>query len=186
MRGHGWSGRSGSAEWRGAGRRGRRSHHVRRRPRGRCRRRGRDADSRVQSVRIGLEATSSPIVLVHDAARPLVTREAITDLTRTAASKGAAVLCAPAVDTIKIADKRGRVVSTPDRALLWHAQTPQGFRRSVLVNAYKVNGDRDATDDVQLVERAGGTVWIVGGPATNFKVTTAEDLDRAEKLIRVH
>jgi 2-C-methyl-D-erythritol 4-phosphate cytidylyltransferase len=141
---------------------------------------------RQDSVRIGLEATNSPIVLVHDAARPLVTKAAIMDLARMAAAKGAAVLCAPAVDTIKIADKRGRVVSTPDRASVWHAQTPQGFRRQVLVNAYKVNGDADATDDVQLVERAGGTIWIVWGPATNFKVTTPEDLARAEKLLNVH
>ena len=82
-----------------------------------------------------------------------------------------------------IADGRGRVVSTPDRARVWHAQTPQGFRRAVLLNAYKVNGRKDATDDVQLVERAGGAVRIVSGPATNFKVTTPEDLSRAEKLL---
>ena len=139
---------------------------------------------RQDSVRIGLEATTSPIVLVHDAARPLVIRQAITDLTGMAAAKGAAVLCAPAVDTIKIADKRGWVVSTPDRARVWHAQTPQGIRRAIFVNAYKVNGRADATDDVQLVERAGGKVVIVPGPATNFKVTTPEDLVRAEKLLQ--
>jgi 2-C-methyl-D-erythritol 4-phosphate cytidylyltransferase len=138
---------------------------------------------RQDSVRIGLDATTSPIVLVHDAARPLVTRKAITDVTVAAARSGAAVLCHPAVDTIKIADARKRVVSTPDRALLWHAQTPQGIRRSIFLNAYKVNGPKDATDDVQLVERAGGKVAIVWGPATNFKVTTPEDLARAEKLL---
>lgn len=138
---------------------------------------------RQDSVRIGLERTRSPIVLVHDAARPLVTPKAITDLTQAAAKHGAAVLSHPAVDTIKIADARGRVVSTPDRALVWHAQTPQGFRRKVLENAYKVNGEADATDDVQLVERAGGKVVIVPGPATNFKVTTPDDLARAAKLL---
>lgn len=138
---------------------------------------------RQDSVRIGLEATTSPVVLVHDAARPLVTREAVTALTRAAARHGAAVLSHPAVDTIKIADARGRVVSTPDRSRVWHAQTPQGFRRAVLVNAYRVNGRADATDDVQLVERAGGTVVIVAGPPTNFKITTPEDLARAEKLL---
>jgi|SRR6185295_4313103 len=138
---------------------------------------------RQDSVRIGLEALTSPIVLVHDAARPLVTRKAIQELTLAAARHGAAVLCAPAVDTIKIADARGRVVSTPDRAKVWHAQTPQGIRRSVFLNAYKVNGQADATDDVQLVERAGGKVVIVPGPAINFKVTTPEDLVRAEKLL---
>jgi 2-C-methyl-D-erythritol 4-phosphate cytidylyltransferase len=138
---------------------------------------------RQDSVRIGLEAIRSPIVLVHDAARPLITRVAITEVVRAAASHGAAVLAHSAVDTIKIADARGRVVSTPERAQVWHAQTPQGFKRTVLLNAYKVNGHRDATDDVQLVERAGGKVVIVPGPPSNFKVTTPEDLARAEGLL---
>ncbi len=138
---------------------------------------------RQDSVRIGLEATLSPIVLVHDAARPLVSREAVADVVRSAARHGAAVLAHSAVDTIKIADARRRVVSTPDRARVWHAQTPQGFRRTVLLNAYAVNGRRDATDDVQLVERAGGKVVIVPGPPSNFKVTTPEDLARASGLL---
>jgi 2-C-methyl-D-erythritol 4-phosphate cytidylyltransferase len=138
---------------------------------------------RQDSVRIGLEALSTPLVLVHDAARPLISREAITAVTLAAQRHGAAVLAHPAVDTIKIADARGRVVSTPDRALVWHAQTPQGFRREVLVNAYKVNGRKDATDDVQLVERAGGKVVIVPGPSSNFKVTTPDDLARAGALL---
>ena len=75
------------------------------------------------------------------------------------------------------------MVSTPDRATVWHAQTPQGFRRAVLLNAYKVNGRKDATDDVQLVERAGGKVLIVPGPPSNFKITTADDLARAGGLL---
>jgi 2-C-methyl-D-erythritol 4-phosphate cytidylyltransferase len=138
---------------------------------------------RQDSVRIGLDAIASPLVLVHDAARPLVTREAITQVARVAARHGAAVLAHAAVDTIKIADARGRVVSTPDRSRVWHAQTPQGFRRSVLLHAYQVNGRREATDDVQLVERAGGSVRIVPGPPSNFKVTTPEDLSRAGGLL---
>lgn len=138
---------------------------------------------RQDSVRIGLEALKSPLVLVHDAARPLITRQAIRDVALAAARHGAAVLAHPAVDTIKIADRRGRVVSTPDRDQVWHAQTPQGFRRAVLLNAYTVNGRKDATDDVQLVERAGGKVVIVPGPSSNFKVTTADDLARAGGLL---
>lgn len=138
---------------------------------------------RQDSVKIGLDRLTTPIVLVHDAARPLISRQAITDVTLAAAKHGAAVLAHPAVDTIKIADRRGRVVSTPDRSQVWHAQTPQGFKRNVLMNAYKVNGRLDATDDVQLVERAGGTVRIVPGPASNFKVTTADDLVRAAGLM---
>jgi 2-C-methyl-D-erythritol 4-phosphate cytidylyltransferase/2-C-methyl-D-erythritol 2,4-cyclodiphosphate synthase len=113
----------------------------------------------------------------------MITREAITAVALAAAKHGAAVLAHPAIDTIKIADARGRVVSTPDRSQVWHAQTPQGVRRDVFLNAYKVNGRRDATDDVQLVERAGGKVVIVAGPASNFKVTTAEDLARAGALL---
>ena len=138
---------------------------------------------RQDSVRIGLDSTRSPLVLVHDAARPLVTGRAVRALAAAAARHGAAVLASPAVDTVKIADSRGRVVSTPDRARVWHAQTPQGFRRGVLENAYKVNGRAEATDDVQLVERAGGKVVIVPSDGPNFKITTLEDLRRAEKLL---
>ena len=138
---------------------------------------------RQDSVRIGLDALRSAIVLVHDAARPMITRDAITRVVRATARHGAAVLAHAAVDTIKIADPRGRVVSTPERAQVWHAQTPQGIRREIFLNAYKGNGRLDATDDVQLVERAGGKVVIVPGPPTNFKVTTPDDLTRAEGLL---
>jgi 2-C-methyl-D-erythritol 4-phosphate cytidylyltransferase len=138
---------------------------------------------RQDSVRIGLEAITSPIVLVHDAARPLITRQAIAAVALAAQRHGAAVLAHPAVDTIKIADARGRVVNTPDRSQVWHAQTPQGIRRELFLNGYKVNGRKDATDDVQLVERAGGKVVIVPGPASNFKVTTPDDLARAAALL---
>ncbi len=138
---------------------------------------------RQDSVRAGLAATRAGVVLVHDAARPLVTARAARAVALAAARHGAAVLAAPAVDTIKVADRRGRVVATPDRATVWHAQTPQGFRREVLARAYRKAGRARATDDAQLVERAGGTVVVVPGDASNFKVTTREDLARAEKVL---
>jgi 2-C-methyl-D-erythritol 4-phosphate cytidylyltransferase len=138
---------------------------------------------RQDSVLEGLKATTAPVVLVHDAARPLVTRDAIRGVAVAAAKHGAAVLAAPAVDTVKIADPRGRVLETPDRSRVWLAQTPQGFRRNVLLTAYQANGPADATDDVQLVERAGGRVMIVPSSSPNFKVTTREDLARAEKVL---
>lgn len=138
---------------------------------------------RQDSVLEGLKAITSPVVLVHDAARPLVTREAIRDVAGSAAANGAAVLAAPAVDTVKVADARGRVLETPDRSRVWLAQTPQGFRRKVLLTAYRVNGSAEATDDVQLVERMGGKVVIVPSHSANFKVTTREDLARAEKAL---
>ena len=138
---------------------------------------------RQDSVRAGLSVLSTPIVLVHDAARPLIGGAAIRDVARAAARNGAAVLAAPAVDTIKIADGRGRVRETPDRRRVWHAQTPQGFRRPVLLRAYRTQGRRDATDDVQLVERAGGRVVVVPSLHANFKVTSPEDLARAVKVL---
>jgi 2-C-methyl-D-erythritol 4-phosphate cytidylyltransferase len=138
---------------------------------------------RQDSVRAGLAAARAEVVLVHDAARPLVTARAARAVAVAAARHGAAVLAAPAVDTIKIADRRGRVAATPDRGRVWHAQTPQGFRRAVLLAAYRRAGRADATDDAQLVERAGGTVVVVPGDAANFKVTSREDFARAEKLL---
>lgn len=140
-------------------------------------------DRRQDSVRNGLEATTAPIVLVHDAARPLVTARAIRDVAATAARHGGAVLAMPAVDTIKVADAQGRILSTPERTRVWHAQTPQGFRREVLLRAYRKAGRADATDDSQLVERAGGRVVVVPSDATNFKVTDPSDLRRASALL---
>jgi 2-C-methyl-D-erythritol 4-phosphate cytidylyltransferase len=138
---------------------------------------------RQDSVHAGLRVLSSPLVLVHDAARPLVRAAAVRAVAAAAARHGGAVLAAPAVDTIKLADARGRVRLTPDRACVWHAQTPQGFRREVLLRAYRLNGRRRATDDAQLVERAGGKVVIVRSDESNFKVTTREDLARAAILL---
>ena len=138
---------------------------------------------RQDSVRAGLDVLSTPLVLVHDAARPLVTADAIRAVVRAVAKQGAAVLAAPAVDTVKLADSRGRVRETPDRKTVWHAQTPQGFRRELLRDAYRTQGRRDATDDAQLVERAGGRVVVVPSRSPNFKITTREDLAAAERLL---
>lgn len=140
-------------------------------------------ERRQDSVQRGLEATTAPIVLVHDAARPLVTAGAVRAVAAAAARHGAAVLAMPAVDTIKLADARGRVLSTPERSRVWHAQTPQGFRREILLRAYRKAGRADATDDSQLVERAGGDVAVVPSDATNFKVTDPSDLRRAAALL---
>jgi 2-C-methyl-D-erythritol 4-phosphate cytidylyltransferase len=138
---------------------------------------------RQDSVLEGLRRISAPVVLVHDAARPLIRPEAIRDVALAAWKSGAAVLAAPAIDTVKIADRNLRVVQTPDRSTVWLAQTPQGFRRNLLLGAYRKNGSADATDDVQLVERTGRKVVIVPSQSANFKVTTPEDLERAKKLL---
>ena len=138
---------------------------------------------RQDSVKAGLDVLRTPVVLVHDAARPLIDGSAVRDVVRAAAREGAAVLAAAAVDTVKVVDGRGRVVATPDRSRVWLAQTPQGFRREVLAEAYRRAGRRAATDDCQLVERSGGRVVVVPSRRPNFKVTTPEDLERAAKVL---
>ena len=140
--------------------------------------------TRAASVRAGLEALADvDVVLVHDAARPLVTR-AIIDRCVAAADAGqGAVAGWPASDTLKEVDEARRVRATPDRSRIWHAQTPQAFPAALLRRAYQAWDGREATDDATLVERAGGTVVMVEGSATNLKVTRPEDLAVAEAFL---
>ncbi len=140
--------------------------------------------SRAASVRAGLDALDDvDVVLVHDAARPLVTR-AIIDRCIAAADAGkGAVAGWPATDTLKQVDDGLRIVATPDRSRIWHAQTPQAFPAELLRRAYAAWDGTEATDDATLVERVGGTVVMVEGSATNLKVTLPEDLAVAEVLL---
>jgi 2-C-methyl-D-erythritol 4-phosphate cytidylyltransferase len=145
---------------------------------------------RSQSVRLALAAAGgddSDLVLVHDAARPLLTVELIVDTLSAAAGDGvdAAIAAAPVTDTIKRADAERVVNETLERSHLWAVQTPQVFRRGALERALDVPDDvlAQATDDAWLIERAGGTVVVVPAPPENLKVTTPLDLALAETLI---
>ena len=143
---------------------------------------------RGESVHRGLQAVpdSVDVVLVHDAARPLVTTEVIDRALREAATGVGAVVGVPVTDTLKQVDATRRVVATPDRSVLWAAQTPQAFPRTLLLEAYEraeKEGFR-ATDDAALVERYGGNVVMVEGAPDNLKVTRPADLIVAEALLR--
>jgi 2-C-methyl-D-erythritol 4-phosphate cytidylyltransferase len=139
---------------------------------------------RTASVAAGLAALdpACDVVLVHDAARcltPVAVFERVVGAVRAGADgvvPGVAV-----VDTVKSVDPDGFVTGTPDRAALRAVQTPQGFRRAVLDAAHA--SGLDATDDAALVERAGQRVLVVEGDALAFKVTTPDDLARAEGLV---
>lgn len=126
-------------------------------------------------------------VLVHDAARPLLSTELVRATLAAAAQEGvdAAIAATPVTDTIKQADSEGVVTQTLDRAGLWAVQTPQVFRRKALERALDVSEEvlAQATDDAWLIERAGGQVAIVQAPKDNLKVTTALDLELAELLL---
>ena len=144
-------------------------------------------ETRAESVWRGLQALDAggvAIVAVHDGVRPFVTPAEIDRTVREAEEHGAAVLAAPAVETIKEADG-GRVVRTLERARLWHAQTPQCFRLGLLRRAYEQPGalGADVTDCSALVERLGETVRLVEGGADNIKITTPRDFAMAEVLV---
>jgi 2-C-methyl-D-erythritol 4-phosphate cytidylyltransferase len=143
---------------------------------------------RSESVRLALAAAGpGDPVLVHDAARPLLTRELAERVIGAAREDGvdAAVAAAPVTDTVKRVGEGHAVLETLDRSNLWAVQTPQVFRRGVLERALDVPEAllAQATDDAWLVERAGGRVVVVGAPRENLKVTTPLDLALAELLI---
>ena len=143
--------------------------------------------SRSQSVKLALAATpEATIAVVHDAARPLITRELVQQCIDALEGWDGAVAAAPLPDTIKEADPSGRVLRTLDRSALWAIQTHQVFRAEVLRRALDVDDAvlAAATDDASLVEAAGGSVRVVEAAAENIKVTRPVDLALAEALLR--
>jgi 2-C-methyl-D-erythritol 4-phosphate cytidylyltransferase len=142
--------------------------------------------SRSRSVAAALaSAGEADVIVVHDAARPLVTPKLIDrcvgELGRVACD--GAVAAARATDTVKEADVGGRVIATLERSSLWLVQTPQVFRTGALREALAgPNLDR-AYDDAQLVEARGGDVRIVEAPRENLKITTPLDLRIAELVV---
>lgn len=145
-------------------------------------------ETRQDSVALGVHALppSSDLVLVHDAARPLASAALVERVLVAAALHGAAVPVRPLHETIKEVEEN-RVVRTLDRDRLVAVQTPQGFRRELLLRAISEaaeQGVRGATDEAALVERLGRAVATVPGEARNLKVTEPEDLDLAEYYLR--
>ena len=138
---------------------------------------------RQDSVRnaFGAVASVADIVLIHDAARPFLTDDIIRRTVAAAAEGGAAIAAVRARDTVKRGDAHGRIVATLPRDEIYLAQTPQAFRTAVLRDALAV--DADATDEAALAERAGHRVQLVESDPRNMKITTAEDLEMAERLV---
>lgn len=154
-------------------------------------------DPRVRIVRGGAERDDSvrnalavvpddvEVVLVHDAARPLVSGAVIERCIREAAAGRCAVAAVPVTDTIKRVDEHGTIVESPDRSRLRAAQTPQAFPAALLraAHARAASDGVNATDDAALVARYGATVIVVDGAAENIKITTAVDVLVAEALL---
>jgi 2-C-methyl-D-erythritol 4-phosphate cytidylyltransferase len=143
---------------------------------------------RQDSVRLGLVALDPEcdIVVIHDAARPFISTDVLERSIMVAAEYGGALVAIPARDTIKRVNQEHVVTETVPRHDLWLAQTPQTFRVS-LIRAAHARAQAlgvTVTDDAALLEWAGEKVKIVPGDARNFKITTPEDLQLAEALLK--
>jgi 2-C-methyl-D-erythritol 4-phosphate cytidylyltransferase len=143
--------------------------------------------TRQESVHHGLNEVDEDveIVVVHDAVRPFVTEDLIERSIEAARSRGGAIAAVPMKDTPKQAGPDGLIQRTLDRSGLWLAQTPQAFRRALVMEAYRkaeIEHIR-ATDDAALVERLGHKVSIVEGSWENIKITTQGDMILAEAIL---
>lgn len=145
-------------------------------------------DTRQQSVYNGLEALDgkADMVLIHDAARPLVDGATIQAVIDGAAQDGAAIPGIAVRDTLKQVDAQGLIVATTAREGLWQAQTPQGFMLQTILDAHRQAAQQgfEATDDAQLLERSGHGVRMVAGSTTNLKLTTPQDVLLAQAILQ--
>ncbi len=143
---------------------------------------------RQDSVRLGLAQLDPDcdIVVIHDAARPFITAEVIERSVHIAVEHGGALAAIPAQDTIKRVSNEQIVLETVPRHDLWLAQTPQTFRVALIREAHAraYSQGVNVTDDAALLEWAGGQVKTVLGDIRNFKITTPEDLQLAEALLK--
>ena len=141
---------------------------------------------RQDSVRAGLACLrpEAELVAIHDAVRPFVSPQAILAAIEAAEATGAAIVATPMKPTVKRVAE-GRIAATVDRRGLWCAQTPQVFRRQLILDAYAAaeRDGLDATDDAQLVEHIGRPEAVVPGSDLNIKITTPEDLRLAEAIL---
>jgi 2-C-methyl-D-erythritol 4-phosphate cytidylyltransferase len=136
---------------------------------------------RQDSVAAGLKRLNCDWVVIHDGARPLVTKDLIERGLKAAEETGAAIAAVPVTDTIKIADDDRIVRQTPPRQNLWAVQTPQVFRLDIITRAYEQTKG-EVTDDASLVEKLGYKVKLYMGSYDNIKITNPDDLALAEAL----
>ena len=143
---------------------------------------------RQDSVWNGLQAVSADteIVLIHDGVRSFVTEDILNHSIETAVEMGGCVAGVPAKDTIKVCNSENIAVATPDRSTLWQIQTPQTFRKDLILQAYqkaKAEGFV-GTDDASLAEYSGCPVKVIMGSYRNIKITTKEDLLIGEAFLK--
>lgn len=126
------------------------------------------------------------VVLIHDGARPFVTDDIIKRSIDEANEYNAIVVGVKVKDTIKVVSDSGNIVDTPNRSYLWAVQTPQVFKYDIITKAYEdaCNNNYYGTDDAMLVERIGYNVKMIEGSYNNIKITTQEDLEFGEQILK--
>lgn len=126
------------------------------------------------------------LVAIHDAARPFVRAENILECCEAALHTGAAILAVKGCDTVKMVDESGFITSTLDRKKIWLAQTPQIFKKDIIVQAYRkaIESGKAFTDDASIAEYAGFPVKVIAGDSRNFKITYPGDIHRAKIIIK--
>lgn len=145
-------------------------------------------EERQDSVYNGIQKLDKncEVVLVHDGARPFVTDEIINNSIQEAKKHNAVVVGVKVKDTIKVVGEEGNIVDTPNRKYLWSVQTPQVFKYDIITKAYEnaYNENYYGTDDAMLVEKIGYDVKMIEGSYDNIKITTQEDLNFGEQILR--
>lgn len=143
---------------------------------------------RYHSVHNGIKAVSEEceVVLIHDGARPFVTGEIINESIASANTYGCSIVGMPVKDTIKIINEEGFVKETPKREDLWLVQTPQAFKKELILQAHqkREKENRSVTDDAMLVEALGLKVKMIKGSYENIKITTPEDLEIGQGILK--
>lgn len=126
------------------------------------------------------------VVLIHDGARPFVTNDIIKKSIKEAKDHNAIVVGVKVKDTIKVVSENGNIIDTPNRSYLWAVQTPQVFKYNIITKAYEdaYNNNYYGTDDAMLVERIGYNVKMIEGSYNNIKITTQEDLEFGEQILK--
>jgi 2-C-methyl-D-erythritol 4-phosphate cytidylyltransferase len=130
---------------------------------------------RKESVFNGLKESAADYCLIHDGARPNVSPDLVKRAVEFTIEKGAMSVAVPATDTIKEV-KDGVVIKTLDRSKLYNTQTPQGFKRELILKAHEIFAGENFTDDASMVEKLGEKVYILNGSPSNIKITTPDDI----------
>jgi len=140
--------------------------------------------TRQESVKNGLMSADGDIAVIHDGARALILEKEITAAVEAAKKYGAAAVGVKSKDTLKKADKDGFILKTVDRESIYNIQTPQVFIMSDIRRMHRLAEDGNFTDDCSLAESFGTRIKIVDGSYDNIKITTPDDLEIAEKILK--